>query len=134
MLPFPIGHDGAFWLFYWWDGRPGARSSADRIVPAKGLDPVEVALTVTGSAWNGLPVAARALAAWTRIAAHHDRLLAAHTARPLAAAVNRLVACRAGGRPSLRRQASSACRNRMCARPTVPSAPRWPSAPASPDS
>jgi hypothetical protein len=98
MLPFPVGHDGAFWLFYWWDRRPGARSSVGRIVPAKGLDPVEVALAVTGSAWNGLPVAARGLAAWARIAAHHDRLLAAHTARPLAAAVNRLVACRAGGR------------------------------------
>ena len=74
------------------DGRLG------QIVPAKGLDPVEGALVVTGSAWHGLPVAGRALAAWGRIADHHERLLSAHSARPLAAAVNRLVAYRAGGR------------------------------------
>jgi hypothetical protein len=98
ILPFPVGHDGAFWGFYWWGRRPGARWAAGRIVPAKGLDPVEVALAVTGSAWNGLPVAARALAAWARIAGHHELLLTAHAARPLAAAVNRLVAFRAGGR------------------------------------
>ncbi len=50
------------------------------------------------SAWNGLPVAARALAAWAGSPIITDRLLAAHPARPLAAAVNRLVAYRAGGR------------------------------------
>ena len=98
VLPFPLGHDGAFWGFYWWGQRPGARWPAGRIVPAKGLDPVETALSVTGPAWNGLPVAARALAAWARIADHHERLLSAHAARPLAAAVNRLIASRAGGR------------------------------------
>jgi hypothetical protein len=49
-------------------------------------------------AWHGLPVAGRALAAWGRIADHHERLLSAHSTRPLAAAVNRLVASRAGGR------------------------------------
>ena len=78
--------------------RSGGRWAAGRIASAKGLDPVEGVLAVTGSACNGLPVAARALAAWARIAGHHERLLSAHTARPLAAAVNRLVACRAGGR------------------------------------
>ena len=98
VLPFPIGHDGAFWGFYWWGERPGARWDSGPIVPAKGLDPVEGALAVTGPAWNGLPVAGRALAAWGRIADHHERLLSAHQARPLAAAVNRLVAFRAGGR------------------------------------
>jgi len=98
VLPFPVGHDGAFWGFYWWGRVPGARWAVGRIVPEKGLDPVETPLAVTGAAWNGLPVAARALAAWERIAADHERLLSAHAARPLAAAVNRLVACRAGGR------------------------------------
>ena len=98
VLPFPVGPDGAFWGFYWWGKRPGARWASGPIVPAKGLDPVEGALAVTGPAWNGLPVAGRALAAWGRIADHHERLLSAHPARPLAAAVNRLVAFRAGGR------------------------------------
>ena len=98
VLPFPVGHDGAFWGFYWWGRVPGARWAVGRIVPENGLDPVEAPLAVTGAAWNGLPVAARALAAWERIAPDHERLLSAHAARPLAAAVNRLVACRAGGR------------------------------------
>jgi hypothetical protein len=98
VLPFPVGHDGAFWGLYWWGKRPGARWASGPVVPAKGLDPVEGALAVTGPAWNGLPVAGRALAAWGRIADQHERLLSAHQARPLAAAVNRLVAFRAGGR------------------------------------
>jgi len=98
VLPFPLGHDGAFWGFYWWGQRPGARWAVGRIVSAKGLDPVEGLLAVTGSAWNGLPVAARAVAAWGRIVVHRERLLSAHDAGPLAAAVNRLVAYRAGGR------------------------------------
>jgi hypothetical protein len=98
VLPFPLGHDGAFWGFYWWGRRPGARWAVGRIASAKGLDPVEGLLAVTGSAWNGLPVAARAMAAWGRIAVHHERLLSAHDTGPLAAAVNRLVAYRAGGR------------------------------------
>ena len=98
VVPFPIGNDGAFWPFYWWGQHPGARWASGPIVPAKGLDPVEGALVVTGLAWNGLPVAGRALAAWGRIADHHERLLSAHPAHPLAAAVNRLVAFRAGGR------------------------------------
>lgn len=68
VLPFPIGHDGAFWGFYWWGQRPGARWASGPIVPAKGLDPVEGALAVTGPVWNGLPVAGRALATWGRIA------------------------------------------------------------------
>jgi hypothetical protein len=98
VLPFPVGHDGTFWPFYWWGLRSGGRWASGPNVPAKGLDPVEGALVVTGLAWHGLPVAGRALAAWGRIADHHERLLSAHSARPLAAAVNRLVAFRAGGR------------------------------------
>lgn len=98
VLPFPVSHDGAFWPFYWWGQRPGARWASGQIVPAKGPDPVESALVNTGLAWNGLPVAGRTLAAWGRLADDHERLLAAHPARTLAAAVNRLVAFRAGGR------------------------------------
>ena len=98
VLPFAPGRDGVFWPYYWWDSRPGARWTTGRIVPAAGLDPVEVLLAVTGQRFNGLPVAARALAAWGRISAVREQLLAAHAPGALAAAVNRLVACRAGGR------------------------------------
>ena len=97
VLPFPVGDDGTFWPFYWWGQRSGGIGGSGPHVPARGLDPVEGAV-VTGLAWYGLPVAGRALAAWGRIAGHHERLLSAHSARPLAAAVNRLVASRAGGR------------------------------------
>jgi hypothetical protein len=98
VLPFPVGRDGAFWPFYWWDPHPGGRWTAGRIVPVTKLDPVEAPLTVTGTRWNGLPVTARALAAWGRISAAREQLLSAHAPETLAAAVNRLVACRAGGR------------------------------------
>lgn len=107
VLPFPVGYDGAFWRFYWWDPRPGARWAAGRIVPAKGLDPVEVPLAVTGTSWNGLPVAARALAAWRRLSAEHERLLSSHAPGALAAAINRLVASRAGGRATFAQAASA---------------------------
>jgi len=98
VLPFPLVADEAFSGFYWWGRHPGARWATGRVVPAPGLDPVEVPLAVVGPKWNGLPVAARALAAWGRIGDHHDRLFSAHAPGVLAAAVNRLVACRAGGR------------------------------------
>ena len=98
VLPFPVGRDGTFWPYYWWDSRPGARWAAGRIVLASELDPVEVPLAVTGTRWNGLPVAARALAAWGRVSSAREQVLAAHPPAALAAAVNRLVACRAGGR------------------------------------
>lgn len=106
VLPFPLGHDGAFWPFYWWGARPGARWATGRIVPARGLDPVEVPLAVTGASWSGLPVAARALAAWDRLSAGHETLLAAHPAASLAAAVSRLVASRAGGRATFAQAAA----------------------------
>ncbi len=98
VLPFPVGHDGAFWPFYWWGAQPDARWAGGRIVPARGLDAVEIPLAVAGASWNGLPVAARAVAAWGRISAAHDKLLSAHAPDPLAAAISRLVAGRAGGR------------------------------------
>ena len=106
VLPFSLGHNGAFWPFYWWGTRPGARWAVGRIVPARGLDPVEVPLAATGASWNGLPVAARTLAAWGRLSADHEKLLAAHAPGALAAAVNRLVACRAGGRATFAKAAT----------------------------
>lgn len=95
VLPFPVTADGAFWNFYWWGRRPEARSSAPG---AGGLDPVERQLAVAGCDWNGLPVAARALAAWDRLGDVQDRLLSAHPPTVLAACVIRLVAYRAGGK------------------------------------
>ena len=95
MLPFPVTADGAFWNFYWWGRRPDARSS---VPAAGGLDPVERQLAVAGCAWNGLPVAARALAAWDRLGDVRDRLLSAHPPAVLGACVIRLVAYRAGGK------------------------------------
>ncbi len=97
VLPFPLQADETFWPFYWWGQRPGARWATGTVASAPGLDPVEGPLVSTGSSWNGLPVAARALAAWERIGGDHDRLLSAHAPRTLAAVVQRLVAYRAGG-------------------------------------
>ena len=96
VLPFPLHGDESFWPFYWWGRRPGDRWATGKIVAAPQLDRVEGPLVSVGSSWNGLPVAARSLAAWERISGDHEPLLAAHAPRTLAAAVQRLVAYRAG--------------------------------------
>ncbi len=100
VLPCPVTASGEFFNAYWWRLRYAA---AERWlcgpVPARsGHDPVSKALLGKGTGWNGLPAAARALAAWARISADHQRLRAAHPVPVLAAAVDRLVAYRAGGR------------------------------------
>ena len=100
VLPYPVTAGGEFLHAYWWERRfagTGGRSPG-RIPARSGLDPVGKALLSAGPGWNGLPVTARALAAWARIRAGHPRLRAAHQAPVLAAAVDRLVAYRAGGR------------------------------------
>ena len=100
VLPCPVTAGGEFLAAYWWERRlagTGERSPG-RIPVRSGLDPVGKALLSAGPGWNGLPVTARALAAWARIRAGHPRLRAAHQAPVLAAAVDRLVAYRAGGR------------------------------------
>ncbi len=100
VLPYPVTAGGEFLAAYWWERRlsgPGGRSPG-RVPVRSGLDPVGKALLSAGPGWNGLPVTARALAAWARIGAGHTRLRAAHQAPVLAAAVDRLVAYRAGGR------------------------------------
>ena len=98
VLPFPLQADESFWPFYWWGRRPGDRWATGKIAAVPGLDPVEGPLVSVGSASNGLPVAARSLAAWERITDDHEPLLSAHAPRTLAAAVQRLVAYRAGSR------------------------------------
>ncbi len=100
VLPYPVTAGGEFLAAYWWERRlsgPGGRSPG-RVPVRSGLDPVGKALLSAGPGWNGLPVTARALAAWARIGAGHTRLRAAHQAPVLAAAVDRHVAYRAGGR------------------------------------
>jgi hypothetical protein len=100
VLPYPVTAGGEFLAGYWWRRRFAAtEGSPSGPVPARsGLDPVGKALLSAGPGWNGLPVTARALAAWARIRAGHPRLRAEHQAPVLAAAVDRLVAYRAGGR------------------------------------
>ena len=100
VLPYPVTAGGEFLAGYWWERRLGGTGgrSPGRVPARSGLDPVGKALLSAGPGWNGLPVTARALAAWARIGAGHPRLRAAHQAPVLAAAVDRLVAYRAGGR------------------------------------
>ena len=100
VLPYPVTAGGEFVPAYWWGRRyAAAGGSPSGPVPARsGLDPVGKALLSAGPGWNGLPVTARALAAWARIRAGHPRLRTEHEAPVLAAAVDRLVAYRAGGR------------------------------------
>jgi hypothetical protein len=97
-LPFVVFQDGKFWNMYWWGRMPSALQSANGLTPVSALDPVEQSMTRKGPGWNGLPVVARALAAWHRLGDHHERLRTAHTPQALAAAVHRLVTYRAGDR------------------------------------
>jgi hypothetical protein len=100
VLPYQVTPAGEFSYSYWWRQRRGtAPGWLSGSIPARsGLDPVGKALLNVGAGWNGLPAAARALAGWARISASHQRLRAAHPVPVLAAATDRLVAYRAGGR------------------------------------
>jgi hypothetical protein len=101
VLPYPVAADGEFLPPYWWRQRYAEAEGwlSGGQIPARSVrDPVAKALLSVGPGWNGLPVVARALAAWARISVVHPRLQAAHKAPVLAAAVDRLVAYRAGGR------------------------------------
>jgi hypothetical protein len=93
VLQFPVGADGAFRGFYWWDRHPEA--GRVRAIVA-GLDPVERVLATAGPGWTGLPVTNRAMAAWARLGDASERLLGAHAPHALAAGVIRLVAYWAG--------------------------------------
>jgi hypothetical protein len=133
VLPFPVYSDGGFWKMYWWGRDSGRLWVTTRGSFASDLDPVEKTLSRTGPSWNGLAVVARALAAWERLAEHHDRLSAAHDPKVLAAAVHRLVTYRAGDRATfadgaatyrvdegLMRKADAAMRNLLSLGPGRP--------------
>lgn len=94
-LTYPLHPDGRINAMYWWTA--GRRTHALHKPTATGLDPVTTALLRVGSTWQGLVVAARAVAAWWRLSNEHDLQAAAEPAA-LAAAVHRLVALRAGDR------------------------------------
>ncbi|HYZ52536.1 MAG TPA: hypothetical protein VE733_03375 [Streptosporangiaceae bacterium] len=100
VLPCAVTAGGEFWNTYWWWQRRAAAAGwlSGQIPSRSGLDPVGKALLSVGAGWNGLPVAARALAAWARISGEHQRVMAGRHSLVVAAAVDRLVAHRAGGR------------------------------------
>jgi hypothetical protein len=94
-LPYPLYADGRINAMYWWTA--GRRTHPLHKPTATGLDPVTTALIQVGSAWHGLVVAARAVAAWWRLSNQHHLQVPAEPAE-LAAAIHRLVAIRAGDR------------------------------------
>jgi hypothetical protein len=98
VLPSHVLQDGRLSPGYWWSdpGDPHWRPS--RVPGDADIDVVGRILLGTGPSWNGLCVAARSVAAWERIAGSHERILDGRTPRVAAAAVDRLIAYRAGGR------------------------------------
>ncbi|MGH3167474.1 MAG: hypothetical protein ACRDN0_16485, partial [Trebonia sp.] len=98
VLPCPVYQDGRLSTGYWWGnvGDPHWRPS--RVPRDADIDPVGGILLGTGPSWHGLCVAARSVAAWERIAGSHERILDGRPPRVVAAAIDRLVAYRAGGR------------------------------------
>ena len=98
VLPCPVFKDGKLSSGYWW-GDPGDTKWTPSQVPrGADIDPIGRILLGTGPSWHGLCVAARSVAAWERISDSHDPILNGHVPRVVAAAVDRLVAYRAGGR------------------------------------
>jgi hypothetical protein len=98
VLPCPVYDDGELWKPYWF-GKTGDEAwTGSRIPRGADLDQVGRTILGTGPLWHGLPVAARSVAAWERISDSHDRVLNGREPRVVAAAVDRLVAYRAGGR------------------------------------
>ena len=98
VLPCPAFADGRLSSGYWW-GEPGdVRWRPSRVPREADIDPVARILLGTGPTWHGLCVAARSVAAWERIADSHQRILDGREPREAAAAVDRLISYRAGGR------------------------------------
>ena len=94
-LTYPLYPDGRINAMYWWTA--GRRTHTRAKPTATGLDPVTQALIRTGTAWHGLAVTARAVAAWWRLTNEHD-LSPTPEPAAMAAATHRLVAARAGDR------------------------------------
>jgi hypothetical protein len=98
VLPCPTYNDGTLFRGFWFGHVGDGEWTAGRIPHGANLDQVDQALFGTGPTWHGLPVAARSVAAWERISDFHDRVLDGRQPRAVAAAVDRLVAYRAGDR------------------------------------
>jgi hypothetical protein len=98
VLPFPVYASGQLWNGFW-SWQPGDESwSARRVPRAADLDRVGRLLFAAGPSWHGLAVTARSAAAWERIADFHASVLDDRPPAAVAAAVDRLVDYRAGGR------------------------------------
>jgi hypothetical protein len=98
VLPCPLYDDGELWKTYWLWGHGDEAWTPGRVPRGADLDQVGRTLLGTGPSWHGLAVAARSVAAWERISGSHERVLEGRQPRAVAAAVDRLVAYRAGGR------------------------------------
>ena len=98
VLPCPVFTSGelwhAFWRWHHWD----ESWTRGRVPRAASLDLVGRALFTAGPRWHGLAVTARSVAAWERIGDLRQRLFADRPPLAVAAAVDRLVDYRAGGR------------------------------------
>lgn len=97
VLPCPVYDDGELWKPYWFRAADETWTPS-RLPRGADVDTVGRLLLGTGPSWHGLAVAARAVAAWERIAGSGERVLAGRQPRAVAAAVHRLVGYRAGGR------------------------------------
>jgi hypothetical protein len=98
VLPCPVYGDGELWRTFWMWSYGDAAWTPGRVPRGVDLDPVGRILLGTGPTWHGLAVAARSVAAWERISGFHQRVLDERQPRAVAAAVDRLVGYRAGGR------------------------------------
>jgi hypothetical protein len=98
VLPCPVHMSGEMWNWFWYR-QAGDESWSPRRVPrGADLDPVGRLLFAAGPSWHGLAVTARSAAAWERIADFHPSVLNDRPPAAVAAAVDRLVNYRAGGR------------------------------------
>lgn len=97
VLPCPVYASGELWQPFWSRDHGDESWTRGRLPRAARLDLVGRALFTTGPRWHGLAVTARSVAAWERIGDLHQRL-ADRPPLAVAAAVDRLVDYRAGGR------------------------------------
>ena len=98
VLPCPVFKDGKLSPGYWWGNIGDTAWTPSRVPRDADVDPVGRILLGTGPSWHGLCVTARSVAAWERIPDSHEHILEGRVPRVVAAAVDRLVAYRAGGR------------------------------------
>jgi hypothetical protein len=98
VLPCPVYENGELWKAFWLWHHGDEAWTPGRVPRGADLDPVGRELLGTGPSWHGLAVAARSVAAWERMSGSHQRVLDGRQPRVVAAAVDRLVAYRAGGR------------------------------------